>query len=351
MDKTISGIIDFLRFPMACAVVLLHTPGQYTNWSNYTFRDLRYFSLYDHISLISNIICQIAVPIFFLISGYLFYDKNKRYLQKLNKRTKTVLVPYFIWNGVAFLLLLFIKILSVYINHKSTSGLIEYIAPSNIIKCFIGNFNNQFTWQPINEPLWFIRDLYIMFLFYPIIYYILKYVKIIGIGILSIFYIFNLYGLPCLQIQTLYFFSIGIYIRMYNVDVLKNIEHYKIIILGIAIISFIIRYLTGNRIFMPTFIITFAAITVNIILHLQAKRCFTYIQSLKKYSFFIFVIHIIIIERLWFILYHPFFTEIEWLHCFSYVINPIFIITICSILYKLLEKTIPRFLSIIIGSR
>lgn len=152
MDKTISGIIDFLRFPMACAVVLLHTPGQYTNWSNYTFRDLRYFSLYDHISLISNIICQIAVPIFFLISGYLFYDKNKRYLQKLNKRTKTVLVPYFIWNGVAFLLLLFIKILGVYINHKSTSGLIEYIAPSNIIKCFIGNFNNQFTWQPINEP-------------------------------------------------------------------------------------------------------------------------------------------------------------------------------------------------------
>lgn len=100
MDKTISGIIDFLRFPMACAVVLLHTPGQYTNWSNYTFRDLRYFSLYDHISLISNIICQIAVPIFFLISGYLFYDKNKRYLQKLNKRTKNCFgsVFYMEWS-------------------------------------------------------------------------------------------------------------------------------------------------------------------------------------------------------------------------------------------------------------
>ena len=69
MDKTISKVIDFLRFPMACAVVLLHTPGNYTNWSHYNFNDLRFFTLYDHVSLISNIICQIAVPIFFLISA------------------------------------------------------------------------------------------------------------------------------------------------------------------------------------------------------------------------------------------------------------------------------------------
>lgn len=190
-----------------------------------------------------------------------------------------------------------------------------------------------------------------MFLFYPIIYYALKHTKYISICILSILYILNLYGLPCLQIQTLYFFSIGIYIRMYNINVLKNIEHYKLIILGIAIISFILRYLTGNRIFMPTFIITFSAIIVDIILHLQTKRGFTYIQSLKKYSFFIFATHIIIIECLWFILYHPFFSKIEWLHCLSYIINPIFIITICSILYKLLEKTCPRFLSILTGTR
>ena len=110
MDKTISKIIDFIRFPMACAVVLLHTPGKYTNWSHYTLDDLKYFSLYDHMSLISNIICQIAVPIFFLISGYLFYNKEKSYTQKLRKRTKTILMPYFIWNGITFFLMILIML-------------------------------------------------------------------------------------------------------------------------------------------------------------------------------------------------------------------------------------------------
>ncbi len=149
MDKTISKVIDFLRFPMACAVVLLHTPGNYTNWSHYNFNDLRFFTLYDHVSLISNIICQIAVPIFFLISGYLFYNETKSYLQILQKRTKTVIIPYFIWNGITFLVMIFTKILGIYIHQKPISGFLEYITPINIIKYFIGNFDNSFTWQPM----------------------------------------------------------------------------------------------------------------------------------------------------------------------------------------------------------
>lgn len=351
MDKTISKIIDFIRFPMACAVVLLHTPGKYTNWSHYTLDDLKYFSLYDHMSLISNIICQIAVPIFFLISGYLFYNKEKSYTQKLRKRTKTILMPYFIWNGITFFLMILIKILGIYINHKPISGFLEYITPINILKYFIGNFENSFTWQPIDSPLWFIRDLYIMFLLYPILHLILHHLKSI-IVIISAIYICNIWsGFPCLQFQTLYFFSIGIYLKMYDINILEKIEHYKIIISSIVIISFILRYLTGNRIFMPTFILTFSCLTIYLVSQLKIKKFFTYVQMLKKYSFFIFAIHIIIIERLWAILYHPCLSKIEWIHCLSYIINPIIIIIICLFLYKFLEKTYPKFLSIATGTR
>lgn len=352
MDKTISKVIDFLRFPMACAVVLLHTPGNYTNWSHYNFNDLRFFTLYDHVSLISNIICQIAVPIFFLISGYLFYNETKSYLQILQKRTKTVIIPYFIWNGITFLVMIFTKILGIYIHQKPISGFLEYITPINIIKYFIGNFDNSFTWQPIDSPLWFIRDLYIMFLLYPILYYILQRFRITSISIISIIYIFNLWnGIPCFQIQTLYFFSLGIYLRMYNIDLLKQIGHYKTLIINLSIISFILRYLSGNRIFMPTFIMTFSCITIYTISKLKQKDFFKRIQSMKKYSFFIFAVHIIIVERLWGILYHPFFSRLELIHCLSYIINPIFILIICLVLYNLLEKICPRILSMITGSR
>ena len=37
MDENISKSIDFLRFPLAIAVVFLHLPGQYTNWSEWSW--------------------------------------------------------------------------------------------------------------------------------------------------------------------------------------------------------------------------------------------------------------------------------------------------------------------------
>ncbi len=191
-----------------------------------------------------------------------------------------------------------------------------------------------------------------MFLLYPILYYILQRFRITSISIISIIYIFNLWnGIPCFQIQTLYFFSLGIYLRMYNIDLLKQIGHYKTLIINLSIISFILRYLSGNRIFMPTFIMTFSCITIYTISKLKQKDFFKRIQSMKKYSFFIFAVHIIIVERLWGILYHPFFSRLELIHCLSYIINPIFILIICLVLYNLLEKICPRILSMITGSR
>lgn len=50
---------------MAIMVVQLHCFGSLTNWSNYNTNQLSNFSIYDHLSLSTNIICQIAVPIFF----------------------------------------------------------------------------------------------------------------------------------------------------------------------------------------------------------------------------------------------------------------------------------------------
>ena len=74
MDENISKSIDFLRFPLAIAVVFLHLPGQYTNWSEWSWYSWANFSGCDILSLSTNVLFQVAVPIFFFISGYLFSD-------------------------------------------------------------------------------------------------------------------------------------------------------------------------------------------------------------------------------------------------------------------------------------
>ena len=48
---------------------------------------------------------DIAVPMFFVISGYLFFQNYtpQKLISKWKSRLFSVLIPYLIWNGLAYL--------------------------------------------------------------------------------------------------------------------------------------------------------------------------------------------------------------------------------------------------------
>ena len=103
-----SDVISFLRFPLIIGIVLIHI---YINTQQVEIHP--YYSATRHI--LSDIIARIAVPIFFLFSGFLFFYQtgnfNKDiYTTKLKKRFKTLLVPYLFWNGTTiFIIMLTLK--------------------------------------------------------------------------------------------------------------------------------------------------------------------------------------------------------------------------------------------------
>lgn len=96
-----SLVIDWLRFPLAIAVVFIHSFGSKEI-------DLYYLhanpfspeSIYDFLRIaLSNVGTHFAVPVFFMFSGFLFFYKAKDfnlslYKQKLRKRFKTLFIPY-----------------------------------------------------------------------------------------------------------------------------------------------------------------------------------------------------------------------------------------------------------------
>lgn len=87
MDKNISKSIDFLRFPLAIAVVFLHLLGKYTNWSEHIILIQRFWSLL-HIRLFysNEIMCCITYLIMpFVISGVcvVFYNLLEKKCPKL----------------------------------------------------------------------------------------------------------------------------------------------------------------------------------------------------------------------------------------------------------------------------
>lgn len=77
-DKKIdSALINFVRFPLAFMVVMLHS---YVAVYGFHISQVDYTSLSgaDVYSLVgitfSHVLTQVAVPLFFFISGYLFYN-------------------------------------------------------------------------------------------------------------------------------------------------------------------------------------------------------------------------------------------------------------------------------------
>lgn len=110
-QKQISESISWLRFPLVLMVVFIHSSGfGEFQTDSFNFSALADINLYDFLRiLVSRILCQVAVPLFFIISGYLFYTKFDIqgwswgiWIKKIKSRTYTLLIPYLSWNILRF---------------------------------------------------------------------------------------------------------------------------------------------------------------------------------------------------------------------------------------------------------
>ena len=93
-----SRVISYLRFPLCVAVVLIHI--------NINTKDCESPLLFNNTYyLFSQILPRVAVPLFFVFSGFLFFSKLDQfslydYREKLLKRINTLFIPYMFWNAV-----------------------------------------------------------------------------------------------------------------------------------------------------------------------------------------------------------------------------------------------------------
>ena len=94
-------VIRQLRFPMIVLVTFAHSYGGVaegfslltSDWNTYEFLKL----------LVSQTLVKVAMPVFFIMSGYLFFANVGKwnlatYKKKTLRRVKTLLIPYLIWN-------------------------------------------------------------------------------------------------------------------------------------------------------------------------------------------------------------------------------------------------------------
>lgn len=112
------------------------------------------------------VVCQLGVPVFFFLSGLLFYKRCSSHAdikKKLKNRVKSLFIPYLLWNTI-FVLLYFVMT-----RWELTGNIMKMGSAVNSLRdVVIGILDARFT------PLWFVKILMIYSLLSPLIYFCLR---------------------------------------------------------------------------------------------------------------------------------------------------------------------------------
>lgn len=185
-------------------------------------------------NFISFSVMKPVVPCFFILAGWLFFPKIKKfdiqsYFTKLRSRCSTLMVPYFLWCLICLII--------YYLKFKcfNLSGIDIFLQDGtvdivNLLKGFWGvpSFHNM----PYAYTFWFIRNLMVFVVLSPIAWIIIR-SKILT----CLFYIWYFF-IGGVKLYGFEYFITGAAIAQY-VDINKIIESFNRLNCCIALLLFI----------------------------------------------------------------------------------------------------------------
>ncbi len=312
--------------------------------------------------LIGGSIGKIAVPLFYFISGYLFFLKAEKgitaILAKMRKRIKTLLVPYLLANTLTFIFYVILNILTQIIppldkvvNFKVLSWMhLNIVEILHHIYC-----------GPIAFQLWFVRDLILIVIISPLIFLWLK--KILAINssawwtiiiawvpfvcLFLIGYISLFWGLLWVSAGGIFAISKKISLTTSNISTIKAL---------LLILTTLSLCLMNALHILPTYLsscIPFIGVPAIWILYDKFSKGIhlsnLLISEMCSYTFFIYLIHepiLNIFKKLPLLI-----SRSELCMIISYLIIPL-IFCICAIyLGRLLKSKMPKFYHVYTGGR
>ena len=217
MKKRLSNTIAWLRFPLIFLIIMLHcySVQRIEGEHEIFFKAVYPFALW---------LGETGVPGFFFISGFLFFLSKKSYTEKLRSRFHTLFIPYILWN----LLLLILYVFAYAIGHPQDINGKNIVGYSFIdyLRIFWdrGSYDNG-NFVPLLCPLWYIRNLIIMSILSPLLYYIIRYVRELFLIIVAVWWMTTPHN--AFISQTILFFSLGAYFAILNKNPLETVDRNK----------------------------------------------------------------------------------------------------------------------------
>lgn len=344
--QKLSRSIETLRFPLILFIICLHC---YTSTSAITRGHDIYFRL---IYLFSLWLGETGVPVFFFISGLLLFYSKKTYSQKMSSRVITLLIPYLFFNALilcGYLCLMYLgKTVIIADKDLANYTFIDYIRA----------FWDRGVWDhgngsPLQCPLWYIRNLMVLVTISPLIYYIVKYTKLLFPVFFGLLWI-NAHD-SAYTLQSLTMFSLGTYFPIFGKNPIELCEKYKVFVTSVFIFFAVMDFLhlfVSIPFALPFHRLSLVANTFFCISFIGEflYRHHIYSYFLSKSAFFVFCIH------------YPFVTNLRSLFLklsassdiilvIAYLSSVIGVTLLCVFLFGLLKHILPGFMNFITGNR
>ena len=375
-DDLLSRTISFLRFPLTVAVVFIHfslTDGLMVHGVKHGLDNPDWF--FHIVNLCSEVLACIAVPLFYMFSGFLFFYRvdhfdRRVYVRKLQTRTRTLLLPFIVWNIIAVLWQLkcmlpglssfyrpvevhfsLMRVINTFLFNTGNSGII--VGPQHEADP-TGSY-------PIDVPLWFLRDLMVMVICTPLIHWLIKRAGmwvVIALGVLwmsAALYI----PLGCyigMLLNAVFFFSMGAAFSIGKADFVQKFRRFgwaPPLYVVMAIIDTLTKGADFNIYIHRAGILVGMVAIVNISSRLIENGRLKVNPTLAGSSFFIFAMHYLLIGdtgKFTFTMLHvPENNPIAMLALYFAV--PIVVTAACLAMYVLLKRYLPWLCNLLSGGR
>ena len=358
-DNESSIRINLLRFPLTVGVLFHHSYETSVRFSYGTVGVSQNTFISEFVrNLISQGLCRMAPPLFFLLSGYLFFAGFKwsedGYLSKLKRRVRTLLIPLLFWNIASlsiFVLAQTIPATQIYVSFKLYPP-IKCFDTYVFLSAIFGIGINRF---PIAYQFWFIRDLMILCILSPAVHFINK--KIFPIFFTCIFFCWFLNICPNYSesVGAILFFCLGAFLSQKNKSLFAwdryghfaLLLYFPILLLDAAFYGDPFTfYLHKIGIFLG--VLAALYITKNIA---EKGNLRATVLGLSGASFFVFAAHEPLLTICRKLVYRAIAPDCSALVLALYFAIPILVIFILLGTHRLLLYIAPEFLKLITGGR
>lgn len=335
------NLFSAVKFPLMLAIVCIHVQN---NPAQMTFD-------YFYVKFWAEAVGRIGVPLFFFISGLMFFcnvenNKSLSYFishswnGKMKRRLHSLLIPYVVWNLIAFL----------FFYIKGDVG----FTFGNLIHSFWDLKKDGYWFFPVNGVFWFIRDLFIVATCSPLIYFFISRLgkTLSGGGICTLIILFIIintqYRLGSL-VETLILFTIGAVVGLNRMNVIDFMIKWRSVALALFIALSIFHIITLSS--MYSYILEHLLVVIGSVAFVGIFYKTPVVVSgginLQSLSMFVFASHAIL-RFVAFIILRKMDIDIMWL---DYSLRFIFTVGLCVVAYILGSKICPKLLHLSIGGR